>query len=187
MPRSTRKPRMPSSARAHTTATSATEPLVIQVFSPLRIQSAAVAPARVVSMPAGIRSEPRFGQPETADRGAGLQSRQPLLLLFLAAEGEDGIHHQRALHADEAAQAGIAALQLLHDQAVLDVVHAGAAVAFEIGAEKAQLAISGINSEGKRASRKQSRMTGRIRSSTNRRAVWRTSNSCSLNSESTAK
>src|ERR1039458_758062 len=38
-PFSTRNPRMPSSARAHTIATSADVPLVIQGFSPFRIQS----------------------------------------------------------------------------------------------------------------------------------------------------
>ncbi len=67
-----------------------------------------------------------------------LQPRQPVLLLLLGTIGKDWIHHQRALHADEAAQAGIAALEFLHDQAVFDVVHAGAAVAFQVGAEKTQ-------------------------------------------------
>src|SRR5579863_8570970 len=38
VPLSITKPRMPSSARAQTIATSAAEPLVIQVFSPFRIQ-----------------------------------------------------------------------------------------------------------------------------------------------------
>ena len=49
---------MPSGPRAHTTATSAMEPLVIQVFSPLRIQS---SPSRrqVVRMPPGL--EPKSG------------------------------------------------------------------------------------------------------------------------------
>ena len=44
------------------------------------------------------------------------------------------------MHADKTAQAGVAALQLLHHQAVLDVGHSGAAVALEVGAEEAQLA-----------------------------------------------
>ena len=49
---------MPSSARAHTIATSASVPLVIQVFSPFRIQS---PPSRraVVRMPAGF--DPKSG------------------------------------------------------------------------------------------------------------------------------
>ena len=49
---------MPSSARAHTTAMSATDPLVIHIFEPLRIQS---EPSRraVVRMPPGL--EPKSG------------------------------------------------------------------------------------------------------------------------------
>ena len=58
VPPGTRKPSTPSSARAHTTATSATEPLVIHILEPLRIQS---EPSRraVVRMPPGL--EPKSG------------------------------------------------------------------------------------------------------------------------------
>ncbi len=52
----------------------------------------------------------------------------------------DGIHHQRRLHAHERAHAAVAALELLRDQPVFDVGHAGAAVALEIGAEEAEIA-----------------------------------------------
>lgn len=54
----TTNPRMPSSDRAHTIATSATEPLVIHIFEPLRIQS---EPSRraVVRIPDGL--EPKSG------------------------------------------------------------------------------------------------------------------------------
>ena len=69
----------------------------------------------------------------------GLQFRQPVLFLFFGAIGVNWIHHQRALDTDEAAQAGIAALDFLHDQAVLDVVHAGAAIAFEIRSEESEV------------------------------------------------
>ena len=54
----TTKPRMPSSARAHTIATSATEPLVIHILEPLSTQSDAVAAGRV-RMPPGL--EPKSG------------------------------------------------------------------------------------------------------------------------------
>ena len=48
MPFSTRKPlTLPSSVRAHTTATSASEPLVIHIFEPLRTQPPSVFFARV--------------------------------------------------------------------------------------------------------------------------------------------
>ena len=79
-----------------------------------------------------------------------LQLREPLVLLRGGAEGVDGVHHQRALHRDEAAQAGVAALQLLHHLPVGDVGHAGAAVAGEIGAEEAEFAQLGhqVHGEG---------------------------------------
>src|SRR5580698_6971900 len=48
VPRSIRKPRMPSSVLAQTTATSAIEPLVIQVFSPFRIHPDPSPTARVL-------------------------------------------------------------------------------------------------------------------------------------------
>jgi hypothetical protein len=52
----------------------------------------------------------------------------------------DRIHDQRRLHADEAADAGVAALELLGDEAVFDVGEAGAAVALDGRAEEAELA-----------------------------------------------
>ena len=87
----------------------------------------------------GVRAEIRLGQPEAADRLAALQARQPLLLLLLGAVGVNGVHDQRALHGNEAADAGIGALQLLHDEPVLHIAHAGAAVAFQVGAQEAEL------------------------------------------------
>ena len=170
---------MPSAVRAHTTATSATEPFVIQVFSPFRTQP---SPSLLGRGPhAGrVRSEVRLGQPKAADRFTGLQSRQPALLLLLRTKSVNRIHHQRALHADETAQPGIAALQFLHDQAVLDVVHAGAAVAFQIGAEETQARpFRRISSFGNAPLLNASRISGITRSSTNCRAVCRTSSSCS--------
>ncbi len=43
-----------------------------------------------------------------------------------------------ALHGGEAAESGIRALQLLHDQAIFDIAHARAAVAFQIRAQKTE-------------------------------------------------
>ncbi len=51
--------------------------------------------------------------------------------------------HKRRLHADKAAKAGVAALELLHHEAVFHVGHAGAAIALEVGAEEAKLAHDG--------------------------------------------
>src|SRR6185437_14072277 len=52
----------------------------------------------------------------------------------------DGVHDESGLDADEAADAGVSALHLLGDESVLDVGHAGTAVAVEVGSEKAELA-----------------------------------------------
>ena len=62
----TTNPRMPSSVCAHTTATSATAPLVIHILVPLSTQS---APSRLaeVRMPDGVGAEVGLGQPEAAD------------------------------------------------------------------------------------------------------------------------
>src|SRR5690606_30026794 len=61
------------------------------------------------------------------DLATGHPREIPLLLLF-ASERVDGIHAERALHGRERADARVAALELLHDEAVRDVVEAGAAV-----------------------------------------------------------
>ena len=112
---------------------------MIHIFSPFRMYLIALF-HRAGQHAAGIRAELRLGEAEAADGVAGLQARQPFVFLRVAAEGMDRIHHQRALHGNEAAQAGIAALEFLGHQAVGDVGHARAAVAVKIGAEKAEFA-----------------------------------------------
>ena len=105
----------------------------------LAVQHVALALlARRGQHPARVRPEAGLGQPEAAQGLTFLQTRQPLLLLLLRAVGEDGIHHQRALHRDEAAQPGVAPLQLLHNQAVLHRRHPGAAIAFQVRSQVAQ-------------------------------------------------
>ena len=82
----------------------------------------------------------RLCEAETADGFALLQERQPFIFLRVAAVGINRIHHQRALHGNKTAEAGVAALEFLGHQAVGDVGHAGAAVAMEVGAEKSKFA-----------------------------------------------
>ncbi len=82
----------------------------------------------------------RFGEAEAADGFALLQEGEPFIFLRVATEGVNRIHDERALHGNEAAQAGIAALKFLRHEAIGNVGHACAAVAVEIGAEKAELA-----------------------------------------------
>ena len=89
---------------------------------------------------AGVGAEAGLGEAEAAELFAFGEGGEPVVFLLFGAEGVDGIHDKRGLHADEAAQAAVAALQFLRHEAVFDVGHAGAAVAFEIGAEEAELA-----------------------------------------------
>jgi hypothetical protein len=96
----------------------------------------------VVVMAPGLEPAPGSVRPKQPSFSP-LARREPGVLLLVGAEGVDGVHHQAGLHADKAAEAGVAAFQLLHHQAVLDVGHAGAAVALEVGAEEAQLAHDG--------------------------------------------
>ena len=44
------------------------------------------------------------------------------------------------MHGCEAAESGIGALEFLHHQAIFDVAHAGAAVTFQVRAQKSQAA-----------------------------------------------
>src|SRR5437667_7853385 len=97
----------------------------------------------------GVRAEVRLGQSEAAQDFAGLQLGEPALFLLFRSVGVDRVHDQGALHGSEAAQAGIAALQLLHEESILDVGHAGAAVAFEICAEETEPAHFGDQLAGK--------------------------------------
>ena len=135
----TANPTMPSSARAHTTATSATEALVIHIFEPLSTQS---EPSRraVVRMPPGL--EPKSGSvsPKHPISSPGGHPRQPLLALLLAAPVVDREHRQRPLHRDQAAQPAVDGLQLLAHQAVGRGRRAAAAVAGEVHAEQPELA-----------------------------------------------
>ncbi len=65
------------------------------------------------------------------------------MFLFVRTIAQNRVHDERALHGAEAAEAGITALKLLHEESVLDVVHGGAAVTLgfgaEVGAEEAEL------------------------------------------------
>ncbi len=88
---------------------------------------------------ARIRSEVRFSQSEAAKLFAFLHRGQPCAFLLLGAEGVYRIHHQRRLHTDKRAHAGISAFQFLRDQSIFHVRHAGAAIAVQRGAEESQI------------------------------------------------
>ena len=177
---------MPSSARAHTIATSAIEPLVIHILEPLRIQS---DPSRraVVRMPRGVGPEVRLGQPEAADHVAGGHRRQPLLALLLAAVPVDGEHRQRTLHRHHAAQAAVDGLEFLAHHAVGGGRRAAAAVALRCMPSRPSLPKSAASSRtGTSPASNHSAMCGRSRCSPNRRTVLRSSISSGASSESTS-
>ena len=138
---STRNPRIllsSSSTLAQITATSAMEPEVIHIFSPLRTYSFPTLRARV-RMPPGF--EPKSGSvsPKQPSFSPFCMAGSQVCFLLVAAKGINGIHDQRGLHAHERTHAGVAAFQFLHHQAVFDVGHSGATVAFEAGAVEAEV------------------------------------------------
>ncbi len=90
--------------------------------------------------PGRIRAVVGLREPEASDDLALRHLRQPFHPLLFAAELVDRIHHQRALHARERADAAVAAFELLHDEPVAHVVEPGAPVLLgQVRAEHAEL------------------------------------------------
>ncbi len=111
----------------------------IQRLAPVRTQSDPSRRAKVVMLDG---SEPAAGSvspklPMIVARG---HARQPLRLLLLGAVAMDGGHRERALHADEGADARIAGLEFERREPVVDGAAAGAAVALELHSQQAELA-----------------------------------------------
>ena len=103
----------------------------------------------------GIGPRIGFREAEAAHPFAGAQLRQVFLALLLGPVGVDGEHHQRGLHREGRAVAGIDALDLARHQPVGHVGDAGAAIALERGAEETHLAelvhdlaVEGLVAEG---------------------------------------
>ena len=136
---STMKPRIaPSSVRAQTIATSAIVPFVIHIFAPFRIQS---EPSRRAWVRIEPGSEPASGSvsPKQPIDLARVHRRQPALLLLLGAPAPDGVHRERALHRDRAADARVAGLELQAGEPVGDRARAREAVAVEVHPEEPEL------------------------------------------------
>ena len=76
--------------------------------------------------------------------------RQVALLLRLRAEGVNRVHDERPLHAREAPDARVAALELLHREAVADLAQPRAAVPLKVAAEEAELGDLGDQLHGER-------------------------------------
>ena len=150
VPRSTRKPRTPSSVCAQTTATSAMR----AVGDPrlLAVEHPAVAVAHGAGAHAArVGAEVGLGEAEAADRlaarrGAGSSGpsgpRCPSCRI--------GYMTRRRLHRHEGPQARVAPLELLVDEPVGDGVEARAGRTREYGApSRSSSAISGTSSRGK--------------------------------------
>jgi hypothetical protein len=178
---STTKPRMTPSSFAQMMATSARLPLVIQRLVPLSTKPV-VGALGAGDHPAGVGAEVGLGEAEAADGLAAREAREPATLLLLGAVGVDRVHHQRALHRAERADARVAALELLHHEAVGDVAHARAAVALEVGARARPAAELGDELGGEGAGLVVLRDVGRSRASTKARTLSRTMRSSSVSS-----
>ena len=128
-----------ASSRAHTTTTSATEPLPIQRFAPSMTYS---SPSRRTRVSSATESEPwsgsvRANAPVCSTRA---MPGQPALALLLGAEQVDRSHRQAGLHAEERAEAAVAAVDLHVDEAPGERAHPRAAVALDAVADQAELA-----------------------------------------------
>src|SRR5437868_3791314 len=87
----------------------------------------------------GVGAGVGLGQPEAADGVALVHRRQPALLLLLGAPAPDREHREGPLHGHEAADAGVAGLELHAREAVRDGARAGETVALEMHAEEPEL------------------------------------------------
>ena len=146
----TRKPRIPSSVLAHTTARSAIPPLVIHIFVPESTQSSPSLRAAVRIRPG---SEPTSGSvrpkhPMTSPLAIAGSHRSSLLL---GAEAVDREHAERALDRDEGPEAAVGVLELQAREPVRDGAGARAPVALEVHAEEAEVGEPLADREGELA------------------------------------
>jgi hypothetical protein len=86
-----------------------------------------------------VRAVLRFGQREGPQLVHPGQVRQPARLLLRRAAHRDRQHGQACVHAEEHAEAAVAAVQFHRDQPARHRAHPGAAVAFDVLAEDAEL------------------------------------------------
>ena len=90
--------------------------------------------------PARVRAEVGLREAEASDELATGQLGQPLEALLLGAELEDRVHDECTLHGAERPDPGVAALELLHDEPIGNVVQARAPVLFgQVGSVEAEL------------------------------------------------
>ena len=128
-----------SSERAHTTTTSAIEPLPIQRLAPSSTQLVAVAArawSRARPSPSRASGSVSANAPIASSRAIAGSQR-----CFCSSEPSmrDRLHRQPGLHAEERAEAAVAAVQLHVDEPAGERAHARAAVALDVLADEPQL------------------------------------------------
>src|SRR5690606_33822496 len=82
---------------------------------------------KVSQQTGGIGTEVRLREPEAAHYFTRCHLRQEATFLFVAAKSINRMHHQRSLYGRGGAYAAVPALQLLHHQAVSNIVEPAAA------------------------------------------------------------
>ena len=134
---------------------------------------------------AGIGAEAGLSKAKTSDGLAGLQLRQPALLLLFRSISVDRDTSPARPARTKLRRPESPRSSLLHDEAVLDVVHPGTTVTFQVRSEETPARpTQGLGAWESRLDCRLREPREALRSSTNWRAVWRTINSCSLNWES---
>src|SRR6267378_668522 len=184
VPFSTRNPRtLSSSPLAHTTATSAIEPLVIHIFSPLRIYLLAFFTARV-SIPPGF--DPNCGSVKPKQPIAFPCCKSGSHLFFCASLPYERIGYITSAPCTETKlrnpESPRSSSCVINPYATLDIPAQPYPCRF--APKNPNSPSCGTRCFGKTPSRFCFSMIGMISFSTNPRAVWRTSFSSSFNCES---
>ena len=107
----TMNPLTPPSVCAQTTVSRAIEARSIQRFEPFRIQSEPSRRARTSSCSQGRIRRSGSVRPKLPMISPVAIARQPLRFLVIRSVAIDRRHRERALHADERADAGVARLE----------------------------------------------------------------------------
>src|SRR5262249_52727796 len=87
----------------------------------------------------GVRPSLGLRQREATENKPAREIWQPTTLLLITTECLDAVHHETALNGNAAAQAAVAALQLLADQAVAHVIETGATVLAQRRTEQTEI------------------------------------------------
>src|SRR5258708_31843686 len=91
---------------------------------------------KITEHTAGVAAMIRLRKAKTTQPLAAGQLRQVFAALFFAAIFIDGEHHQRTLNRSRTTDAAVPPLQLLHHQAITDIIQPPAAILLRDGSPK---------------------------------------------------